>query len=198
LLRFSFIPLPDLRPAWYFSSMSTPISDSERYPIGKFQPPSSYTAETRRRAMETLHELPARLASAVSGLSDAQLDTPYREGGWTLRQVVHHIADSHANSFIRFKLALTEENPAIKPYDENAWANLADSRLPVDVSLRMTAAIHERWIALLEAMSGADFARGFMHPENGLLTLDLALAIYAWHSLHHTAHITRLRERKGW
>lgn len=143
--------------------------------------------------------LPERLKAAVSGLSDAQLDTPYREGGWTVRQVVHHLADSHANSVIRFKLALTEDWPTIKPYDEAAWAKLPDSKsLPIESSMTFIEGMHERWVALLEAMTEADFERGFVHPEHGRQSLATALAIYAWHSRHHVAHITGLRARNGW
>jgi uncharacterized damage-inducible protein DinB len=149
--------------------------------------------------METLRRLPERLRSAVSGLNQAQLDTPYREGGWTVRQVVHHLADSHANSVIRFKLALTEDWPTIKPYDEAAWARLDDSaRLAIDGSLVFLDALHARWVVLLESMTDADFERGYVHPENGRQTLERALAIYEWHSRHHVAHITGLREREGW
>ena len=178
--------------------MSTQPLDTERFPIGKFQRPAAFTAEARAASIVNLRNLPALLAKAVSGLNDQQLDTPYREGGWTVRQLVHHVADSHANAYIRFKLALTELDPTVKPYNEKEWANLADSRLPVDVSLRLVADIHTRWIALLESMADADFERGFVHPENGPQSLNVALGIYSWHSLHHTAHITRLRERKGW
>jgi uncharacterized damage-inducible protein DinB len=149
--------------------------------------------------METLRTLPVCLRAAVEGLGEAQLDTPYREGGWTLRQVVHHVADSHANSFVRFKLALTEDWPTIKPYDEAAWANLADSRLqPVEVSLVWIEALHTRWVALLETLSEEDFRMGYIHPAMGRQTLATALALYAWHSRHHTAHIAGLRARKGW
>jgi hypothetical protein len=135
----------------------------------------------------------------VSGLSDSQLDTPYREGGWTVRQVVHHVPDSHANSYVRFKLALTEHWPTIKPYDEAAWANLADSRLlPVDVSLSLITALHYRWVSLLESMSEEDCQKGYLHPEQGRQNLAQVLALYDWHSRHHTAHITNLRQRQGW
>jgi hypothetical protein len=134
----------------------------------------------------------------VAGLDDAQLDTPYREGGWTVRQLVHHVADSHANSYIRFKLALTEDWPTIKPYDEKAWANLADSQMPIDVSMALIAALHTRWVNLLGSMSEGDFSKGYTHPENGKQTLAVALAIYDWHSRHHVAHITALRARQGW
>jgi hypothetical protein len=153
----------------------------------------------RAAHLETLRMLPERLRAAVRGLSDPQLDTPYRPEGWTLRQVVHHVADSHANCYIRFKLALTEDWPTIKPYDEVAWANLSDSRrLPVEVSLAMLEALHGRWVALLESMSEEDFHKGYVHPEQGRQILAKALALYDWHSRHHTSHITSLRARQGW
>ena len=175
------------------------VSIDSRYPIGRFAPPCESTPSLRATQLQTLRELPAKLRVAAAGLNDVQLNTPYREGGWTVRQVVHHVADSHANSYVRFKLALTEDWPTVKPYDEAAWARLADSAaVPVDVSLALTEALHTRWVALLESLSDADFQRGYVHPESGRQTLALALAIYAWHSLHHTAHITRLREQHGW
>jgi hypothetical protein len=172
--------------------------DALRYPIGRFARPASNDAATRAAHIQTLRHLPQQLRAAVNGLSDAQLDTPYREGGWTVRQVVHHFADSHVNSFIRFKLALTEDSPAIKAYDEVAWANLADSKIPVETSLVLIGALHDRWASLLESMSEEDFARAYVHPKSGRQDLALALAIYAWHCDHHTAHITALRARKGW
>jgi hypothetical protein len=169
-----------------------------RFPIGRFSLPASSDASVRAAQIETLRMLPERLREAVSGLSDSQLDTPYRGGGWTVRQVVHHLPDSHANCYVRFKLALTEDWPTIKPYDEAAWAKLADSSLPVDVSLSFLAALHGRWVALLESMSEEDFQKGYNHPEQGRVTLAWVLAIYDWHSRHHTAHIVRLRARQGW
>jgi uncharacterized damage-inducible protein DinB len=169
-----------------------------RYPIGHFVPPPSFSIDDRAAPLEILRALPDQLTTSVRGLDDQQLDTPYRDGGWTLRQVVHHVADSHANSYIRFKLALTEDSPTIKPYDEAAWALLPDSRMPVGVSLALIAPLHQRWVALLEAMSAADFAKTFHHPERGPQDLATALALYAWHSRHHTAHITRLRARMNW
>jgi uncharacterized damage-inducible protein DinB len=172
-----------------------PHLDELRYPIGRFDPAA---AATREEQIDAVRRLPERLRSAVAGLDDAQLDTPYRDGGWTVRQLVHHVADSHANAYIRFKLALTEDDPTIKAYDEGAWAKLPDSRLPVDVSLAFTTAVHARLVSLLESMSDADFDKTFRHPERGPLTLKSNLALYAWHSKHHTAHITRLRERMGW
>jgi len=172
--------------------------DDLRYPIGRFTAPASAGPGIRAAHIQTLRMLPDRLQEAVAGLSDTQLNTPYREGGWTVRQLVHHIADSHANSYVRFKLALTEDWPTIKPYDETAWASLPDSRMPIEVSLIFVDALHARWVALLESMSEADFQRGFNHPERGRQDLAAALALYDWHSRHHTAHITRLRARLGW
>lgn len=169
-----------------------------RFPIGDFKPTGVFSPDARPTHIETLRALPAELRSAVSGFNDSQLDTPYRDGGWTVRQVVHHVADSHANSYVRFKLALTEDWPTIKPYDEAAWANLPDNSLPIDPSLALITALHERWVTLLEAMTVAEFAKGFSHPERGRQDLATSLALYAWHSKHHTAHITRLRERMNW
>ena len=172
--------------------------DNLRFPIGKFIPPSSSAPAVRAAHIHTLRNLPEHLRAAVSGLDDTQLDTPYREGGWTVRQVVHHVADSHANSYVRFKLALTEDWPTIKPYDEAAWAKLADSRLPVKISLDMIEGLHERWVGLLESLSEDDFQKGYQHPEMGRQNLAKVLALYDWHSRHHTAHITSLRARQGW
>ena len=169
-----------------------------RYPIGKFSAPAASTPAVRAGQIETLRMLPERLCIAVAGLNDAQLDTPYRDGGWTVRQVVHHFADSHANSYVRFKLALTEDWPTIKPYDEAAWARLSDSRMPVAPSIEFVDGLHARLVALLESMSETDFQRGFNHPERGRVTLAYNLAMYDWHSRHHVAHITSLRERMGW
>ena len=178
--------------------MADPLDDL-RYPIGRFSPPASSAAGVRAAQIQTVRLLPERLCAAVSGLSDAQLDTPYREGGWTVRQVVHHVADSHANAYIRCKLALTEDWPTVKGYDEAAWAELADSRLlPVDVSLALITALHYRWAVLLESLSDEDFQKGYEHPEYGSSTLVRALAMYDWHSRHHTAHITGLCARQGW
>jgi len=171
------------------------LLDELRYPIGPFDPA---VAGPRTHQIETLRQLPDRLRDAVHGLNDGQLDTPYREGGWTVRQLVHHIADSHANSYIRVKLALTEAAPTINAYDEAAWARLPDSSLPVEVSLPLVSAIHIRLVSLLETMTESDFEKSFKHPERGPVTLANNLALYAWHSRHHTAHITRLRERMGW
>lgn len=172
------------------------MTNDPRYPIGEFD---LANFRSRDENLKTIRVLPEKLAVAVAGMSDKQLDTEYRHGGWTVRQTVHHIADSHSNSLTRFKLALTEDlPPTIKPYYEERWAELGDSKLPIDVSLRMLTAIHERWTALLESMSDDDFRREFIHPETGNWPLENALALYAWHSLHHTAHITQLKDRMGW
>jgi hypothetical protein len=172
--------------------------DDLRYPVGKFHLKAVSTAAERSAQIETLRLLPEGLRAAVNGLNDAQLDTPYRDGGWTVRQVIHHFADSHANSYVRFKLALTEDCPTIKPYDEAAWARLPDSRMPIAPSLDFVTGLHARLVALLQSMSDGDFQRGFNHPERGRMTLGANLALYDWHSRHHVAHITRLRERMGW
>jgi uncharacterized damage-inducible protein DinB len=171
-----------------------------RYPIGHFTRPASSMAGIRAAHIQTLHLLPGRLKAAVADLSDAQLDTPYREEGWTVRQVVHHVADSHANSYVRCKLALTEDWPTIKPYDEAAWAELSDARwLPVGISLDLITALHARWVALLESLAEEDFHRGYVHPDSGgRQNLAQVLALYDWHSRHHTAHIANLRQRMGW
>jgi hypothetical protein len=172
--------------------------DDLRYPIGSFSAAATSMPGIRAAHIQTLRLLPERLREAVAGLSDAQLDTPYREGGWTVRQVVHHVADSHAMAFTRCKLALTEDWPTINPYNEAAWANLPDSRLPIDVSLALIAALHARWVALIESLSEEDFRKGYNHPERGREMLVKMLAMYDWHSRHHTAHITSLRARQGW
>lgn len=170
-----------------------------RYPIGPWTPPTSaVNPDWRANHIRDIAELPAQMRAAVAGLSDAQLDTPYRPGGWTLRQVVHHVADSHANGYIRQKLALTEQNPTIKPYDEERWAELPDATLPVDVSLRMLDAIHERWTALLRALPADKFTAPYQHPQSGPQTLDSSLSNYSWHGRHHVAHITELRKRESW
>lgn len=168
------------------------------HPLGRFDRHAARTADSRRAAIEDIAALPARMRDAVTGLADAQLDTPYRPGGWTVRQLVHHVADSHMNGFIRTKLALTEQNPTIKPYDQDAWARLADARLPIAVSLSILDAVHERWTAVCRSVADADFARTFVHPEMGQLTLDSQIHLYGWHSRHHVAHVTGLRQRKGW
>ncbi len=170
-----------------------------RYPIGKFQWNPQPAPSDRTRAIEDIGELPARLRAALTGLSEQQIDTPYRPGGWIVRQVVHHIADSHLNACVRFRLALTESEPLIKTYDEKAWAGLIDARTAaVESSLKMIDGLHERWALLLRTMSAKDFARRFNHPERGILDLDWLMQLYAWHGRHHEAHITSLRHLQGW
>lgn len=170
-----------------------------RYPIGEFQPVTTLTPDQRCACIDAIAEVPVRLASAVAGLTPAQLDTPYRPGGWTVRQLVHHIPDSHMNSYIRFKLALTEDEPTIKTYEEALWAELADSKsTPIETSLALLDNLHERWVLLLRSLNPADCARKLRHPQWGPITVDYLLAQYAWHGRHHVAHITSLRERNGW
>ena len=166
-----------------------------RYPIGPFQSRTQLDAGERRDLIDDIAATPARLRAAVADLTDAQLDTPYRDGGWTVRQVVHHLPDSHMNAFVRFKLALTEREPTIKPYDETRWAELADvSGTPVEVSLALLEALHERWVVLLRSLTAADFQRTYFHPEQGrAMSLDYALAMYAWHGRHHTGHVLQAR-----
>jgi hypothetical protein len=169
-----------------------------RYPIGEFSLPASITPATRVEAIETIAALPGKMRAAVSGLSESQLDTPYRPGGWTVRQVVHHVPDSHANAYIRLKLAITESNPTIKPYDQDAFAQLPDQQMSIDVSLSLLDALHARWTTVLRALTTDQFARPMFHPEIGPITVDYLVQLYSWHSRHHVAHITRLREREGW
>ena len=171
-----------------------------RYPIGPFKfEDENVTDAERQRLIAQIAEAPARLRAAIEGFTQEQLDTPYRPGGWTVRQVVHHVPDSHLNSYVRFKLALTEQEPTIKPYDEAEWAGLRDSQAtPVEVSLDLLESLHERWVVLLKGMSQADYQRRFRHPEIGTVSLDRNLALYAWHGRHHVAHITSLGERMGW
>jgi hypothetical protein len=170
-----------------------------RYPIGKFSYDADWTPQKRAAWMQDIAELPARAKDAVAGLSPAHLDTPYRDGGWTVRQVVHHLADSHMNAFMRFKLALTENNPQITPYDEKAWATLADvTGIEVEYSLSILQGLHARWSALLSHLGAEQLDRTFVHPQFGLQKLDRTLQTYAWHCRHHVAHITRLRQRNGW
>lgn len=168
-----------------------------RYPIGRVQLEERLSPERRAELIRQIEEAPRVLREAVAGLDEALLDTPYREGGWTVRQVVHHVPDSHMNAYIRFRLALTEDDPTIKPYAEPDWARLPDARsLPVDVSLRLLDALHERWVALLRALTPEQFARGFIHPEHGRrVSLDHTLQIYAWHGRHHAAHIALVSGR---
>jgi uncharacterized damage-inducible protein DinB len=170
-----------------------------KYPIGKFQRPEKVSVHERMAAIAALAELPGKLKEAVEGLGREQLDMPYREGGWTVRQLVHHIADSHMNSFLRLRLALTEDWPTITPYDEKAWAMLRDSTAaPVKLSTALLEALHARWVMVLESLTEEQWTRGMKHPVNGPMTVEMATQLYAWHSRHHVAHITRLRENKGW
>jgi hypothetical protein len=170
-----------------------------RYPIGRFAPDLNPTPESRAKHMDEISAAPARLRKAISGLSPQQLDTPYREGGWTVRQVVHHVPDSHLNAYIRCKLALTENAPTIKPYNEDAWARLKDSEITsVEVSLNLLEAVHIRWVNLLHSLKPLDFERKFNHPEAGVKNIDWLVSLYDWHGNHHVAHITSLRERMKW
>jgi hypothetical protein len=173
------------------------MTDALRFPTGKFTFDPSVTPDLRARSIAAIRETPAAVRAAVRGLTDARLDTPYRPGGWTIRQVVHHLPESHMNAFVRFKLALTETNPTIKPYHEDAWARLKDIASPIEPSLTLLEALHQRWVTLLERMDDAEFERPLEHPERGALTLDYMLQMYAWHGRHHVAHITGLREREG-
>jgi hypothetical protein len=172
-----------------------------RYPIGEHKHivDLSLSPEDRGAAIHKIAQAPAQMRAATAGLSAAQLDTPYRLDGWTVRQVIHHVPDSHLHAYARFKWALTEEQPTIKPYDEKTWSVLPDSRdTPIEVSLAFLAALHERWVVLLRGMRPEEFARRLNHPEIGIVTLDSLLDGYAWHGAHHVAHITSLRERMGW
>jgi len=174
-------------------------SNDLRYPIGKFQFPASVSSHDRQRFIGQIAEAPANLRAALEGLTPEQLDTPYRPGGWTVRQVVHHVPDSHMNSYIRFRWALTEDDPPVKGYDEARWAELPDARTgPVEMSLALLDAIHVRWTVLLRSLSEQDVARTFRHSELGSLRLDGVIALYAWHGRHHVAHIAALRQRMGW
>jgi uncharacterized damage-inducible protein DinB len=175
-------------------------SDELRYPLGNFVYDGITTAEARRERIERVERTPAALRAAVRGLSEAQLATPYRPGGWTVRQVVHHVPDSHLNAYTRFKLALTEDTPTIKPYDEAKWAELPDGKSKlVEHSLTLLDALHARWVFLLERLKASDFGLKVNHPDwDSPMSLDDLLAMYSWHGKHHVAHITSLRQRKGW
>jgi uncharacterized damage-inducible protein DinB len=169
------------------------------YPVGRFSPKPELSDADRIQLIQQIADTPASLRKATKGLSEEQLDTPYRPGGWTVRQVVHHVPDSHLNCYIRFKLAVTEDQPTIKPYKENLWAELVDAKSsPIEPSLTLLESVHHRWILFLRSLSAADFARTVNHPENGIMNLDRLLQLYAWHGRHHVAHITALRERMGW
>jgi hypothetical protein len=170
-----------------------------RYPVGEFSFPESVSAQELALFIDQIADAPARMRGAIAGLSDSQLDTPYRPGGWTVRQLAHHVPDSHINSYMRFRLALTEEEPVIKPYEEKRWAELPDARsMPVEPSLVLLESLHARWVPLLRSLSDTDWKRTFRHPELGLVSLEKNAALYAWHGRHHVAHITALRERMGW
>jgi uncharacterized damage-inducible protein DinB len=175
------------------------VAMDPRYPLGRFSSPAEYTPALRAEHIRDIAEAPDKVRAAVEGLSSDQLLTPYREGGWTVAQVVHHLADSHMNAYVRTKLAMTEDNPTIKPYDEGAWARSADATgTDLGDSLRLLDALHARWVRFARTFQPADFARTLVHPERGAMTIDRTLALYAWHGRHHVAHITELRRNRGW
>jgi uncharacterized damage-inducible protein DinB len=175
------------------------MTDDLRYPTGTLQFDPDVTPAKRRAWVDAIRHAPAAMREAVQGLTDAQFDTPYRPGGWTIRQVVHHVPDSHLNAYIRFKLALTEDNPTIKPYNEAAWAMLPDTqKTPPETSLVLLERLHERWVQLLDSLQESDFARPVRHPDMGQMNLDKLLQMYAWHGRHHTGHITAVRAREAW
>jgi len=170
-----------------------------RYPIGKFTFDGTLTTDQKKQYLNDIQQTPAQLRAAVAGLSEQQLNTPYREGGWTVRQLAHHVPDSHMNAYIRFKLALTENEPTIRPYMEDRWAELPESKQePIEVSLALLDSLHQRWAMVLRNIADADWKRNFRHPEMGLLSLEKTLALYSWHGRHHVAHVTSLREKMGW
>src|SRR5436190_14817001 len=173
--------------------------DDPRFPIGKFHFNPGITPDIRQKSIAAIRETPAALRAAVRGLSNSQVNTPYREGGWTVRQVVHHVPESHMNAFVRFKLALTEDNPTIKPYAENRWAQLPDCQsTPLEVSVALLESLHDRFVRVLRSMKFEEWKRTFKHPELGIMPLEKNLALYSWHGRHHVAHITELRKRMGW
>ncbi len=173
--------------------------EDARYPIGRFDPPRPISFQRIQQAIDAIAALPAELRAAVAGFDDAKLDARYRDGGWTVRQVVHHLADSHVNAYVRMRLALTEKHPTVKPYEEAQWARLADAKTaPVEVSLALLDPLHTRWVMLMRSLGEADYRRSFFHPESGDLTVDVLTLLYEWHGRHHTAHITALRTRNGW
>ena len=170
-----------------------------RFPIGKFHYDGPPTTEQKQQFIAEIASTPANLRAAIKGLSDAQLDIPYRDGGWTVRQVVHHVPDSHLNAYVRLKLALTEDKPTIKPYDQEAWCQLEDARsTPIEVSLTLLTTVHDRWDRIWRSLKPEQFARPLIHPESGERTVDWLLFLYEWHGKHHTAHITELRKQKAW
>lgn len=173
--------------------------DDLRFPVGKFKYDGPPDEQQKRTFLDEIARTPANLRAAVKGLSQAQIDTPYRPGGWTVRQVIHHLPDSHLNSYVRFKLALTEDDPTIKPYAEDRWAELADTKsTPVEVSLTLLDSLHDRWVRLLRSMTPEEWKRTFRHPDLGSMPLEKTLGLYAWHGRHHVAHITELRKRMAW
>jgi uncharacterized damage-inducible protein DinB len=179
--------------------MTATAEGDPRFPIGRFCAPEAITAEDRAGWIEDIAAAPSKLRAAVAGLTADQFDTPYREGGWTVRQVVHHVPDSHMNAIVRFKLALTEIDPVIKPYKEAEWAKLGDTAgTPIETSLVLLENLHERWVVLLRGLSTEGWQRQFVHPEMGPVPLARSAGLYAWHGKHHTAHITELRRRRGW
>jgi uncharacterized damage-inducible protein DinB len=192
------VPLSSLKRGVSTSFCGDAMTDP-RFPIGKFHYDGPSSEDQKQTFLADIASAPANLRAAVKGLSATQLDTPYREGGWTVRQVVHHVPDSHMNSYMRFKLALTEDEPTIKPYAEDRWAELADSKdTPIEVSLTMLDSLHDRWVRLLRSLGPEDWKRTFRHPELGAMTLEKTLALYAWHGKHHVAHVTELRRQRGW
>ena len=173
--------------------------DLLRFPVGRFKAIPNPSSEDRKSWIEAISDCPSQLRAAVEGFVDTQYDTPYREGGWTVRQLVHHIYDSHSNAFIRIRLALTQDNPRINAYDQDAWAHLTDSlTVPAEISLGMIDGLHLRWVVMMQGMTADQFSRMLDHPESGPMSLDFMVQLYAWHCLHHVRHITALRERKGW
>lgn len=180
--------------------MDSPTTADPRYPTGRFSSVKRpLSRDERASRIDAIRSHPSRIRAAVAGLRDEQLDTPYRAGGWTVRQVVHHVADSHANAYIRFKLAVTEDKPTVRPYQEKLWAELPDAKaLPVEASLSILDGLHARWVALLESFAPDQFQRPLHHPEIGDITVDTLLELYGWHGAHHVAHITGLRQRMGW
>ena len=170
-----------------------------RYPIGKFNYEGPPSEEQRKKLIEDIAQTPAALRAAVKGLSAEQIETPYRDGGWTVRQVVHHVPESHMNAYIRFKLALTEDEPTIKPYEEDRWAKLSDVQsTPLDVSLSLLELLHDRWVRVLKSIRPEEWKRSFKHPQLGVVPLEKNLCLYSWHGRHHVAHITELRKRMSW
>jgi uncharacterized damage-inducible protein DinB len=180
--------------------MADPSLDALKYPTGRYSSVKRpLTRQERADLIGAIRAHPAEMRAAVAGLNDAQLDTPYRDGGWTVRQVVHHVVDSHTNAYVRFKLAITEEKPTVRPYQEKLWAELPDARtLPVESSLAILDGLHARWAAFLDQLAPADFQRPLHHPEMGEMTVDALLELYGWHGAHHVAHIKGLRARRGW